>query len=162
MDRIELLESVGMTIRQYRNSDRDQVIALHVLALQPTGTEARGGAWDEDLENIEAVYLHNGGEFLVGERNGEILAMGALRKVSSSLAEIKRMRVHPHWQRQGLGQLFLDRLQMRAIELGYTKLCLDTSLQLTAAQALYRKNGFVELGRTVLSGLDAILFEKQL
>ena len=55
-----------------------------------------------------------------------------------------------------------DLLQARAVELGYSKLILDTLVTQKAAQALYLKNGFVEIGRQIIEQWQIIVFEKQL
>jgi ribosomal protein S18 acetylase RimI-like enzyme len=99
------------------------------------------------------VYLKNRGEFLVGLIEGQIIAMGALRLAGEETAEIKRMRVAPEHWRHGYGQAVFDRLQARAIELGFRRLVLDTTIQMTAAQELYRKNGFQEVGRKMVGPL---------
>lgn len=39
---------------------------------------------------------------------------------------------------------------------------LDTTVQQTAAHTIYRKRGFSETGRTVIGGVNCILFEKDL
>ena len=148
-------------IRRYESRDHDQVWELHNVALWQVGAHAGNGPWDEDLHRIEQVYL-NDGEFLVGEVDGGIVAMGALRRSGEDSAEIKRMRVHPDHQRRGYGQLILSALEQRARELGYRRLHLDTAVVQTAAQALYLRNGYREVGRTVLAGFDAILYEKVL
>jgi ribosomal protein S18 acetylase RimI-like enzyme len=151
-----------LQIRRYRPQDHDAVWNLHNVALWQVGAHAGNGPWDDDLHNIEGVYLNNGGEFLVGLLDAQIVAMGALKRISDEKAEVKRMRVHPDYQRRGFGQIILDALEARAIELGYRTLALDTAVVQTAAQQLYLKNGFHETGRTVLAGFDAILFEKQI
>ena len=76
-----------------------------------------GGDWDNDLGNIEEVYLKNG-DFIVGELNNKIVAMGAFKKISDNKAEIKRIRMHPDYQRKGFGQTILDELEKRG---GYLK-----------------------------------------
>ena len=87
--------------------------------------------------------------------------MGALRKIDDT-AEVKRMRVHPdHWRR-GHGQAIFERLQARAIELGYERLILDTLEQQKAAQQLYKKNGFRQIGRKRAGPFECLLFEKSL
>ena len=151
-----------LQIRRYEPQDHDEVWDLHNLALWQVGAHAGNGPYDDDLHHIESVYLHNGGEFLVGLLDGKIVAMGALRRITEQKAEVKRMRVHPAYQRKGFGQLILSALESRARELGYIALALDTAVIQTAAQQLYLKNGYRETGRTVLSGFDAILFEKEL
>ena len=155
-------QSATLVIRRYKQDDHDAVWELHNIALWKVGAHAGNGPWDDDLHKIEEVYLDNGGEFLVGLLAGRILAMGAIRRVTGEKAEVKRMRVHPDYQRRGLGQQILTALEARAREIGYRTLVLDTAVVQTAAQQLYLKNGFREIGRTVLAGFDAILFEKQL
>lgn len=151
-----------MEIRRYRESDKDAVWNLHNLALDSVGAHAGNGPWDDDLHDIESVYLRNNGEFLVGILEGRIIAIGALRKISDTTAEIKRMRVHPLYQGRGHGQAILCKLQSRAAAMGCTKLCLDTTSQQIAAQKLYAKNGFYESGRTKKGRFDCYLFEKNI
>jgi ribosomal protein S18 acetylase RimI-like enzyme len=151
-----------LEIRRYESSDYDDVWNLHVSGLQNVGAYLGNGPWDNDLHNIEDAYLHNRGEFLIGIYEGRIVAMGAFRKTTTELAEIKRMRVHTDFQGRGFGQMILDELETRALALGYTKLHLDTSVVQIVAQKLYMKNGFKETGREVHRGLECILFEKNI
>lgn len=151
-----------LTIRRYQASDHDAVWELHNLALEQVGAHAGNGAWDADLQQIERVYLDNGGEFLVGMYAGRIVAMGALRRTAERRAKITRMRVHPDYQRRGFGHSILTALEAHASASGYTTLHLDTTVLQSAAQQLYRKHGFRETGRTILAGFDCILYEKSL
>lgn len=158
MEKQELLE-----IRRYRDADHDEVWTLHILGLQQAGAYAGDGPWDDDLHQIERVYLNNRGEFLVGTYAGRIVAMGAFKQTSDERAEIKRMRVHPDFQGRGFGRIILQELEAGARALGYTVLHLDTSTVQVAAQHLYRKNGFKETGETrVMRGFTDILFEKRI
>ncbi len=150
------------TLRRYQPSDMEAVEYLHVYAIQQTGAYLGRGPWDDDVYNIAAAYLNNKGEFLIGEWNGSIVAMGALRHTSSERAEIKRMRIHPDYQGRGFGQLILTELIVRARVLGYKTLHLDTSILQVPAQRLYEKNGFHEVGRASYQNLEVILYEKQL
>lgn len=154
-----------LRIRNYKTSDKTEVLALHKLALQSTGAWIDSGRWDEDLDHIGEVYL-KGGAFLIGEAGGRIVAMGALRRVSYGTGEIKRMRVHPDFQRKGYGQLLLTLLEERAKELGFKKLILDTTMKQTGSQVLYLKNGYTEVRRehikTANIDTDLIYYEKNL
>ena len=151
-----------LTIRRYDEADHDPVWAVHNLALHQVGAHVGNGPWDDDLHHVAEVYFADRGEFLVGECEGRVVAMGALRRVSDEVAKVTRMRVQPRYQRRGFGQAILERLEARAVELGYTTLTLETTVQQTAAQALYRKHGFRETGRAVLHSFVVILFEKAL
>jgi ribosomal protein S18 acetylase RimI-like enzyme len=150
------------TLRRYEPTDREAVEYLHVYAIQQTGAYLGRGPWDDDVYAIEDVYLKNQGEFLIGEYGGQFVAMGALKRTSPERAEIKRMRVHPAYQGRGYGQLMLTELEARARALGYQTLHLDTSIVQIAAQKLYEKNGYREVGRDMYQDLEVILYEKQL
>ncbi|GLV54307.1 GNAT family N-acetyltransferase [Dictyobacter sp. S3.2.2.5] len=152
-----------MRIRQYQQADKSAVWALHKAALHGTGADLEDGQWDADLFQIEEVYLNNQGEFLVGEIENRIVAMGAIKKITSTRSEIKRMRVHPDFQKRGLGQMMLTQLEARAIALSYQVLQLDTTTLQVAAQQLYRKNGFVQLETIeIVKGLTVLFFKKDL
>jgi GNAT superfamily N-acetyltransferase len=149
-------------IRRYRSSDYDAVWQLHIDALAHTGAHAGHGPWDDDLHQIEDIYLKNNGEFLVGTLGGQVIAMGALKKTSGLRAEIKRMRVLPSFQRRGFGQAILDRLEARARELGYGLLHLDTSILLVVAQRFYEKNGYIETHREKVGEFVCVFYEKDI
>ena len=150
------------TLRQYTPEDQAVVEYLHVHAIQQAGAYLGRGPWDDDVYAIEETYLNNHGEFLVGEWDGVFVAMGALRRTSPERAEIKRMRVLPNYQGRGIGQIILSELEARARVLGYHTLHLDTSVVQFAAQRLYEKNGYREVGRDIYGGLEVILYEKTL
>ena len=149
-------------IRRYRDADCDEVWRLHNLALDDVGAHAGNGAWDDDVREIGAVYLSDGGEFLVGVLREKIVAMGALKRTSSSRAEVKRMRVHPDQQRKGFGRAILLELERRAVERGYSAVHLDTTVQQTAAQHLYEENGYAKIGHRRVGDFQCIFYEKQL
>ena len=152
-----------LEIRQYMDIDHSAVLKLHDEALGPTGAHLGRGPWDDDLDDIPAVYLQSGGEFLIGMVDGEVVAMGALRRITPVVAEVRRMRAAPSFQRRGFGRAMLMRLERRAVELGYRHLRLDTTAGQTAARHLYVTAGYRETAR--LPGLGAhqdIVYDKTL
>lgn len=151
-----------LQLRRFAETDATAVWNLHNLALRQDGGHPGNGRWDVDLRSISSAYLDDGGEFLVGVLDRRVVAIGALRHLTDSAAEITRMRVHPGFQRRGFGRLVLERLEQRAGELGFTKLRLDTTVAQAAAQALYRSAGYREVGRGQNGGFDVIFFEKRL
>ena len=72
------------------------------------------------------------------------------------------MRVHPAFQRRGFGRVVLAHLEGRARELGYRRLRLDTTVMHTAAQQLFARAGYREVGRGQLAGVEVIYFAKPL
>ena len=150
-----------MNIRRYSSADRDAVWALHKVAMEAVAAYFPG-AGDADFDDIEGVYLGSGGEFLVGELDGTIVARGALRPIDSTKAELKRMRVLPEHQRMGFGQAMLDALERRARELGFAVLELDTTMQQVAARRLYEKNGYEQIGTSEWTHATSVLYRKRL
>ena len=149
-------------IRRYEPKDKRAVRCLHDDALNEVGAHLGSGGWDDDLDEIESVYLDSGGEFLVGVLNGEVVAMGALIRISPRKAGLTRMRVKPGLQGRGYGQILLDALHRRATELGYSTLRLDTTVQQRAAQRLYLKNGYIETGRGTVGPFACIFYEREI
>jgi GNAT superfamily N-acetyltransferase len=147
-------------IRRYEPGDKRAVRRLHDEALNEVGAHLGAGPWDDDLDDIEGVYLESGGEFLVGELEGEVVAMGAIRRISPDAAEVKCMRVRPGLQGRGFGQAMLDSLHRRAARIGYTTLHLDTTVQQRAARRLYLKNGYCEVGCGSVGPFDCIYYER--
>ena len=156
----ETLAVGSLHIRRYEPGDTRAVRSLHDDALNEVGAHLGSGPWDEDLDEIEGVYLRSGGEFLVGIVDGEVVAMGALRRISRDTAEVKRMRVKPGLQGRGYGQILLDALHRRAAELGYSTLRLDTTVQQRVAQRFYLKNGYREVRRGSIGPFECILYER--
>lgn len=155
------MENSELEIRRFKKDDEDAVFNLHIRAITSTGAHL-SGKWEEDFKDVESIYIKPGGDFLVGTIDSEIVAIGALKKMSDKLAEIKRMRVDPVFQRRGFAQAILERLENRARELGFNILELDTAVAQEAAQKLYERNGYKEYKRGVLGGIPCIYYRKLL
>lgn len=168
--------SRSLTVRRYRSGDDERVRELHEVALRAAGGFVEG-AREPDLDDVEGAYFEDDGEFLVGEVDGRLVAMGAFRPargyitefvddLSPASAEIRRMRVDPEFQRQGLGQRIYDELERRAAEGGYTDLVLDTSVDQTGARRFYEKNGFELVNRETIEAygesFEMVFYRKSL
>ena len=151
-----------MTVRSYQPSDLDAVWELHNMALKATGAHLGNGSWDRDLRDIPNVYLQNKGCFLIGQLDERIIAMGALKCTDLNRAEIKRMRVHPDFQRHGYGTKILNALETEARRLGYDVLHLNTTTLQTAAQKMYENHGYHQVGTSLIGGFNTLLYEKKL
>jgi len=77
----------------------------------------------------------------------------------SGIARLKRMRVAPELQRQGIGTK-LTRIAIAWVrEHGFTGLILETTPQQIAAICLYQSMGFAEVGRSRLGQFELVWFE---
>jgi CubicO group peptidase (beta-lactamase class C family)/ribosomal protein S18 acetylase RimI-like enzyme len=150
-----------LVLRRYTGADHEAVIAVHRLGLKQAGRDDGPGPWDSDLEHVDDYYLKSG-DFLVGECDGRIVAIGGLRMLASHVGELKRMRIHPEYFGRGYDQSLLDALTARARELGAERLVLDIDERRVPAQELYIRNGFVPHGTLLVGRVPSIVLEKSL
>jgi putative acetyltransferase len=93
--------------------------------------------------NLRADQTESGqGVFLVARVEGRPVGCGAIRLLGGGDAEVKRMWVDPAVRGQGVARAVLARLQDEALELGATRLVLETGIYQTEAIGLYRDSGF--------------------
>ena len=140
-------------------SDHEAVLALHHAGLQQMNADRGPGPWDADLDNIEGNYLRAGGEFLVTDLHGELVAMGGLLPTGDHVVDLKRLRVRSGMQGLGLGEGLARSLLDRARELGVGRVTADTTTRQLPAQRLFTKLGFIEIGRVEQADMDVVLLE---
>lgn len=101
---------------------------------------------DDEFATFGKIYSKPDGCFLiaVSEKN-EILGGVGLRKLTTEICEMKRFFVYPAYLRRGIGRKLCLELIVRAKNLGYNKMRLDTLTRLEAANELYRQLGFYEI-----------------
>jgi N-acetylglutamate synthase-like GNAT family acetyltransferase len=104
-----------LRFRQFTDGDSGAVHRLHVAALLDTNALIDVRNYYADLDDIPRTYLHPGGEFLVGELDGEIVAMGGMQLHPGGIGELRRMRVVPRLQGRGLGRQLLALLRVMRI-----------------------------------------------
>jgi GNAT superfamily N-acetyltransferase len=150
-----------IVVRQYRKDDHEEVVRLHREGINQIGVFFDDPAVDNDLDDIEGVYLKRG-EYLIATIGNRVVGMGALRRVDGQTAEIKRMRVDRELQGEGVGSRILDELIQKATELGYRRLILDTVENNKQARTFYEKRGFRLYQEKTISGLRLVLYERLL
>jgi len=133
-----------LIVRRYKSVDKEQVKELYKLASIHSEIGYRSGPWENDLDNIEKTYF-DGGEFLIGLINDNIVALGGYRKITNMMGHVRRMRVHPDYRRKGYAQQILQRLEKEAKKNKLDELRLRTSKQQIMAQNFYEKNGFKKM-----------------
>jgi GNAT superfamily N-acetyltransferase len=101
-------------------------------------------AVESDMASIAKFQLPHG-RLVLAFRGGEVCGVGCFRRIGDHTAEIKRMYVDPTLRRAGAGRAILEYLLTAAEAAGYTRVRLDSPTFMTAAHALYRSHGFVEI-----------------
>jgi putative acetyltransferase len=86
--------------------------------------------------------------FFSHRADGELVAVGALKRLDSSHAELKSMHVAEAARRRGIGREMLDHLLRLARERGFDRASIETGAQpaFAAARALYASVGFTRCG----------------
>jgi GNAT superfamily N-acetyltransferase len=88
-----------------------------------------------------------GGAFLVVfDEAGAAVAGGGVKRLDDGACEIKRMYVIPEARGRGLASVLLKGLEDEARALGYEIVRLDTGAKQPAAQAMYERAGYVQIG----------------
>lgn len=81
-------------------------------------------------------------EVVVAYQNEIPVACGAIKPFSASVAEVKRMFVHPDFRNQGIAAKILTELESWAAELGFSECVLETGKKQPEAIHLYQKVGY--------------------
>lgn len=89
----------------------------------------------------------SGGGFIVARDDDGVVACGGVLRVADTIAEIKRMWVHPRTRGQGLGKRMLTELETLVVALGYSRVILDTNGVLTEAITMYHRSGYTDIER---------------
>ncbi len=85
------------------------------------------------------------GAFLVAYVGEEPVGCGAVRRISATDAEIKRMYVAPAYRNRGFGAVVLRELEALAGSLNANRVVLETGDRSPAAMTLYRSAGYREI-----------------
>lgn len=97
------------------------------------------------LDDPQGYIIDRGGEILFAQdrSTGEIVATCALIDRGNRTGELAKMTVVPALRGQGLGRLIARAVVVRAREMGFERLYLETNSRLAPALGLYRQLGFV-------------------
>lgn len=101
----------------------------------PRGTVLLAHLWDTTYDD------------LAGELAGEVVGCAAVRPLSSTVAELKRMWVRPYARRRGVARALVVASEQFAADAGYAELWLETGLAQPEAIALYAAVGYAPVAR---------------
>jgi putative acetyltransferase len=99
-----------------------------------------------ELAGLPAPYTAPAGCLLIAKPGSGAVGVVGLKPLTAGIAEIKRLYVAPEARGTGLGRALTERAIAEACTKGYERVRLDTHRpSMTAAIALYRRLGFVEV-----------------
>ena len=151
-----------MQLIRYESKFNDTVLALHRSAIEGFSLGMSQVQDEADLMAVEPTYLDSGGEFLLGFIDDQLVAMGGFKRLTGSLAELKRMRIKRDCQGRGYGSVILRALESRALEADICTLCLETAKRRPLTLAFYRKHGYLEDGAGFYGSIETVKFSKSL
>jgi ribosomal protein S18 acetylase RimI-like enzyme len=97
----------------------------------------------EELAQLPGSYARPRGRLMLAWANDRPAGCVALRPISDSVCEMKRLYVRPAFRRQGAGKQLAECVIAEARQIGFSSMCLDTLPEMTAATRLYESLGFV-------------------
>lgn len=114
------------------------LLALHLQQMHANSPE--GSVFALDLSGLKAADV----TVWTAWRGSQVVAVGALKQLGNDSGEIKSMRTHPDFVRQGAAMALLDHIIDEARSRGFRRLSLETGSgpHFEAALAMYRKRGF--------------------
>jgi GNAT superfamily N-acetyltransferase len=100
--------------------------------------------------------------FLIAKNDGRAVGCGALRHISSEIAELKRLFVRPDHRGRGLSRRILAKLESAAAGFGHERIWLETGDKQPEAVGLYESSGYsrIPLFGEYVTDPHSICYEK--
>jgi GNAT superfamily N-acetyltransferase len=132
-----------------RDADPDDPAALACLGAYYQMLRDRFAAFTPDMLPLPLpdapAYRPPAGAFLIAWSDDLPIGCVSLRPLSPGVAEVKRLWIDPIARGQGLARRLMREIETRARGMGLSRLQLDTNSALTAAVALYRREGWIDI-----------------
>ncbi|MEO4045527.1 GNAT family N-acetyltransferase [Pseudomonas sp. CAU 1711] len=99
--------------------------------------------YESEFANLPGQYAEPHGCILLARQQHAVIGCAALRRVSDSTCELKRVYVRPGARGNRAGRQLVESMIREARDQGYSRMCLDVLPEFVAAQKLYASLGFV-------------------
>ena len=111
-----------------------------------------------ELDRLSVMYGPPAGALLMARIAGDAAGCVGLRKLRDDICEMKRLYVRPSYRGRQLGRRLAEGVAMRARDMGYSTMVLDTLSSMQAAHALYVSMGFTPSPAYYLNPLPGVKY----
>lgn len=149
----------GGLIRRYSFPSRNKFAPLSIK-IEPVSIQAKESErlLAELWREIDELYGNDapstwrlrgmeqsGAAFVIARQDETAVGCAALRPLTSSIAEVKRMFVRREARRAGVARAIMHALEQIAREKGFSEIWLETGLRQPAAIRLYESLGYTRI-----------------
>ena len=125
-------------------NDTDIVKDLFTEYSQIKGAESCFVSFDKELNDLAGYYA--GGAILVGYEDDKPIACVAVRRISDTTCEGKRLFIKPGYRGKGYARIMLKAMTDKAYELGFKEVVFTTKPEvMSVGYGLYKRMGYEEL-----------------
>ena len=121
---------------------RDELMSLSDADAEITRTFYPEPKYRALMDGLAQAHARPRGIILLAERDGKAVGCGMTHALSRDTSEVKRVFVDPQARGAGVARKLMQALMAQARADGFTRLLLDTSVNLGPARALYAALGF--------------------
>ena len=128
------------------SSDCEIIKELFVEYSHIQGAESCFVSFDKELNDLAGYY--SGGAIMVGYEEGKPVACVAIRRISDTTCEGKRLFIKPEFRGNGYARIMLKAMTDKALELGFKEVVFTTKPSaMPVGYGLYHRLGFEELSK---------------
>ncbi|MEN6461093.1 MAG: GNAT family N-acetyltransferase [Syntrophomonas sp.] len=114
--------------------------------------------YKQELEQLPGKYALPDGRLYIAYDENKTKGCIALRKITDTICEMKRLYVRPEFRGQKIGQMLAEQIIEDAAKLKYKYMVLDTLAKLKSAVILYKKLGFYEIEPYYQNPLENVIY----
>ncbi|MFY0629312.1 MAG: GNAT family N-acetyltransferase [Flavobacteriaceae bacterium] len=136
-------------IREIAPDDNEQMANVVREVILEMGAPKVGTAYeDKALDDLHQTYQKEKAIYYVIEHQGKVVGGGgiaALDNYEGNTCELQKMYFKAETRGKGLGSKLITICLEKAKEFGFDQCYLETMPYMTAAQKLYKRNGFTQI-----------------
>jgi putative acetyltransferase len=136
------MSAMGLKILKATSADLPTVRGLFLEYASSLDFDLSFQNFDQEMASLPGDYAEPYGCILMAIKDEQPVGCVALRPISKTICEMKRLYVRTQFQGHGIGRVLAVEILKIAADYGYEKLRLDTVPSMKAAIQMYETMGF--------------------